>query len=170
MVAILHEGKTDKDFFNNLFQTYNLDVNEDRVKYYNFEGIDNIFQIGHSHYDEIESDNIVSKILIVIDADNNYKGHQQKLEELIENLDFKSINIDFFIMSDEFQKGNLESFLLSVLDDEQKECIKNFRKCYKYELNDKWTYNTFYKQKKYPFDFNHKNFDILKQKLQTLFN
>ena len=170
MVAILHEGKTDKNFFTTLFQSYDLDVNEDKVKYYNFEGIDNIFQVGHSYYDEIESDNIVSKMLIVIDADNNYKEHQEKLEELIGNLDFKSIDIDFFIMSDESQEGNLESFLLSVLDDEQKECIKTFRECYSYILNDKWAYNTFYKQKKHPFDFNHENFNILKQKLNNLFN
>jgi hypothetical protein len=63
----------------------------------------------------------------------------------------------------------LESFLLSVLDDEQKECIEEFKKCYKYELSDKWTYNTFYKQKKHPFDFDHPNFQPLKDKLTDLF-
>jgi len=58
---------------------------------------------------------------------------------------------------------------LSILDEKQKGCISDFKACYKYELTDKWIYNTFYKQKRYPFDFNHKNFDELKEKLKNLF-
>ena len=170
MVAILHEGKTDKSFFTTLFDAYGINATEDNIKYYNFEGIENIFKIGHDYYNEIENDNIISKMLIVIDADKNYSEHQKRLEELIVNFEFEDIEIDYFLMSDESKRGNLESFLLSVLDDEQKECIKKFRECYKYELTDKWAYNTFYKQKNYPFDFNHQNFNELKQKIQNLFN
>ena len=46
--------------------------------------------------------------------------------------------------------------------------FRNLRE--QYELTDKWAYNTFYKQKKHPFDFHHTNFDELKQKLQNLFH
>jgi len=172
MVALIHEGKTDKEFFNNLLQSYNLPLLEDKIKYINFEGINNIFQVGNSNYDEIENEikiGKISKMLIVVDADFKYEEHLKKLKETIENLAF-DIPIDFYIMCDDNKEGNLESFLLSVLDDKQKECIKIFKNCYKYELTDKWTYNTFYRHKKYPFDFSHQNFDELKEKLTNLFN
>jgi len=170
MVGIIHEGKTDKEFFTTLLETYNLPDTQNDIKYYNFEGINNIFNINHSYYDEIEKDNILSSILIVIDADKKHDEYDAKLNELIKDLSFNSIEVDYYIMCDDDKKGNLESFLLSILDDEQKLCIKHFRECYKYDLSDKWAYNTFYKQKKHPFDFNHPNFDELKQKLQNLFN
>ena len=169
MVAIIHEGKTDREFFTTLLDSYALPSSESELRYYNFEGIDNIFKLDHDYYNEIEADNIISKILIVIDADNKYKEHEKKLKTLIEDLSFDSIDIDYFIMADEYQQGNLESFLLSVLDDEQKKCIKEFRKCYKYDLSDKWAYGTFYKHKKHPFDFKHKYFNDLKEKLFKLF-
>ena len=176
MVIIAYEGKSDGEFFNTLLDKYNLDKSQ--VLYYEFEGKDNLFDIGHKHYDEIEKKylKIINKILLVVDADNEkdpnpnrgYKATKKRLQEIIKDLDF-NVPIDYYIMCDENGEGNLESFLLSVLDDEQKECIYKFRECYKYELTDKWAYNTFYKQKKYPFDFSHPNFDKLKQKLKNLF-
>ena len=175
MVIIAYEGKSDGEFFDTLLDKCNLDKN--RVTYYEFEGKDNIFNIGHNYYDEIEKHlNKIQKILLVVDADNEkdpnpnrgYDASEKKLKEIIENLDF-DISINYYIMCDENKEGNLESFLLSVLDEEQKKCIAEFRECYKYELTDKWAYNTFYKQKKYPFDFSHSNFDELKTKLKKLF-
>jgi len=176
MVVIAYEGKSDGEFFNDLLNEYHLPNNE--VRYYEFEGKDNLFNIAHSNYDEIESDiKKIEKILLVVDADNKedqnpnrgFEASQKKLIEIIDDLEF-DIEIDYYIMCDEKKEGNLESFLLSVLDDKQKECIETFKSCYKYNLTDKWAYNTFYKQKKHPFDFNHKNFNLLKQKLQSLFN
>ena len=177
MVIIAYEGKSDGEFFDTLLDEYNLDKNA--VTYYDFTGKDNLFNISHQHYKEIEEKyiNIVNKILLVVDADNKtdpnpnrgYDASEKALKKLIEDLSFEDISIDYYIMCDENKEGNLESFLLSVLDEEQKECIRRFRECYKYELTDKWAYNTFYKQKKYPFDFSHPNFNELKEKLQNLF-
>jgi hypothetical protein len=178
MVAILFEGKSDEKILNQICDTY--DLLSEEIKYFDFKGKDNIFNTSHEYYNEIENDikNLerIDKILIVVDADNDndpnpnrgFEASKIKLEEIIKDLDF-NIPIDYYIMCDENKNGNLESFLLSVLDDEQQKCIEEFKKCYKYELSDKWTYNTFYKQKKYPFDFNHSNFDILKDKLTDLF-
>lgn len=158
---------------------YNLPKKE--IRYFNFEGKDNIFNLSHKYYDEIEKDvkNLqrIDKILIIVDADNDndpnphrgFVASKAKLQEIIINLAF-DIPIDYYIMCDENKVGNLESFLLSVLDDEQKKCIDSFKNCYKYKLSDKWTYNSFYKQMNHPFDFNHPNFDILKEKLTNLFN
>ena len=173
MVVIAYEGKSDGEFFDSLLKTYNLP----KAFYYEFEGKDNIFKLAHDNYAEIESDiDKIDKMLIVVDADNEkdtnpnrgYESSQKALQVLIEDLNF-NIPIEYHIMCDKNKEGNLESFLLSVLEDEQKECIEDFKKCYKYELTDKWAYNTFYKQKNHPFDFSHKNFDELKQKLQNLF-
>ena len=177
MVIIAYEGKSDGEFFNTLLDEYHLDKNE--VVYYDFKGKDNLFNFNHEHYNEIEKKYLskVYKILLVVDADNKkdpnpnrgYGASEKALKKLIKDLDFEDVSIDYFIMCDDSKEGNLESFLLSVLDDEQKECIDKFRECYKYKLTDKWAYNSFYKQKKEPFDFSHKNFNELKTKLKNLF-
>ena len=139
MVIIAYEGKSDGEFFDTLLDEYTLDTNQ--VTYYDFEGKDNLFNTSHAHYDEIEKKylNIVTHILFVVDADNDkdpnpnrgYDASEQALKALITDLNFEDTSIDYFIMCDENNEGNLESFLLSVLDDKQKECIKNFRECYK---------------------------------------
>jgi len=174
MVIIAFEGKSDGEFFDSLLETYHLEKNQ--VSYYDFEGKDNLFNISHEYYNEIEKDIAkIDKILLVVDADNEkdlnphrgFKASKMKLIETIDNLNF-DVEMDYYIMCDTNKEGNLESFLLSILDDEQKKCIDSFRDCYHYELSDKWAYNMFYKQKQHPFDFKHKNFNILKEKLQNL--
>ncbi len=176
MVIIAYEGKSDGEFFDSLLEEYKLSKNE--VIYYDFQGKDNLFNISHSYYDEIEKmQNKLDAMLLVVDADNKkdpnpnrgYEASEQKIKELIENLEF-NMPIDYYIMCDEKQEGYLESFLLSVLNNEQKKCIESFKKCFQYELIDKWVYNSFYKHNKYPFDFSHENFTTLKQKLQDLFS
>jgi len=177
MVIIAYEGKSDGEFFNTLLDEYKLDKNQ--VLYYDFKGKDNLFNIGHEHYDEIEKKYLskVYKILLVVDADNKkdqnpnrgYDASQKALKVLIDDLAFEDVSIDYFIMCDENKEGYLESFLLSVLDDTQKECIEKFKCCFEYELTDKWVYNSFYKHNSHPFDFSHKIFDELKQKLKNLF-
>lgn len=177
MVAILFEGKSDNEFFDSLLDEYGLDKNQ--VVFKNFEGKDNLFNISHKHYNGIETDinaGKIDRVLLVVDADNEndpnpnrgYAASEKKLQEIIENLGFQ-VPVQYHIMCDEKQEGNLESFLLSVLDEEQKKCVNTFKECYKYELTDKWAYNTFYKQKKHPFDFSHPNFNDLKSKLINLF-
>jgi len=176
MVVIVTEGKSDIEFFEEFLKE--LDISRERYEFKNFEGKDNIFKLNYSIYNEIEKElDIIDKLLIVVDADDSkdsspirgYKATEDQLKELITNLDFK-IDIDYFIFHNgDKESGYLESYLLSVLDDEQKVCIEEFKKCYRYNLSDKFVFNTFYKQKKYPFDFSHQNFNELKEKLINLF-
>ena len=176
MVVIIAEGKTDIEFLKD-FILNELNISREKFEIKDFNGKNNIFKIDCKIYDEIENElDIIDSILITADADDpkdpspirGYKETESALKKLIKDLDFK-ISIDYYIFCDKNRKGYLESFLLSVLDDEQKECIEAFKECYKYELKDKLTYNTFYKQKAYPFDFNHPNFNELKTKLKNLF-
>ena len=172
MVAILYEGKTDKTFFDNLLASYDLPNTEEARKYFDFQGVDNIFRLSHQHYDTLEEEisvGKISKVLIVVDADNQYDEREKKLKILIGDLDL-GVSVDYFIMCDENHMGNLESFLLSSLDDEQKECLKTFLDCYEYDFTDKHIYNIFYKDKKHPFDFNTSAFSGLKSKLEELFD
>lgn len=178
MVAILFEGRADHEFLKSLLETYTLPIKN--VSFQEFEGKDNIFNVAHKNYAYLEQEikaGKIDKILIVMDADNDkdpnpYRGFdasKAKIEETIDNLGF-TIPVDYYMMCDENKEGNLESFLLSVLDDEQKKCIESFRNCFQYELTDKWVYYSFYKHNKHPFDFSHPNFDDLKSKLTNLFN
>ncbi len=176
MVVILTEGKTDIEFLKDFILT-ELKIQREKFEFKNFEGKDNIFKLNHKIYDEIENElDIIDSILIAVDADDpnepspirGYKKTEKELKELIKNLNF-NIPIDYYIFCDEKKEGYLESFLLSVLDNNQKECIQNFKECYKYDLTDKWVYNSFYKQKKYPFDYSHPNFNELRNKLKNLF-
>jgi len=174
MVIIGFEGKSDGEFFDTLLDEYHLDKN--KVIYYDFKGKDNLFNISHEHYDEIEQKYLakVYKILLVVDADNKkdpnpnrgYEASEEALKTLIDDLAFEDVFIDYFIVCDENKEGYLESFLLSVLDKTQKECIQKFKKCFEYELTDKWVYNSFYKHNRHPFNFSHQNFNELKLKLK----
>ena len=170
MVALLHEGKTDRAFFDTIFKAYSLPNDEENIKYYDFGGVGNIFKVSYRHYDTLEEEigvGKISKVLIVVDADNKYDDRENNLKKLIEDLEF-DIEIDYFIMCGENHTGNLESFLLSSLDDDQKECLKTFLDCYEYDFTDKHIYNIFYKNKKHPFDFNTLVFNDLKSKLEKL--
>jgi hypothetical protein len=180
MVTIIVEGKTDSEFLIDFINQHFPNILREKYSIKIFEGKDKIFQLNYHIYDEIEElvkNDIIEKILICVDADDpkddcpvrGYRETEQKLNELIEELDF-NIGIDYFIFSDEENKsGYLESFLLSILDEEQKNCIKNFRECFRYDLKDKFVFNTFYKQNSYSFDYSHQNFYELKQKLINLF-
>ena len=176
MVVIIVEGITDKEFFEDFFS--DLDLEKSSYEFKIFNGKDNIFKLWNSLYEEIEGEqDIIDAVLIAVDADDpkdscpvrGYADTDHKINELISNLDLE-IPVDYYIFSDKNkQKGYLESFLLSVLDAKQQKCVNDFKECYKYELTDKWVFNTFYKQKNHPFDYGHQNFNELKHKLKKLF-
>jgi hypothetical protein len=187
MLAILHEGNANKSADNNLIKLLvkGLNLNEKNVKFFGMGTKSNFFKPNSSAYKELLSeikDETISKILFVIDADyekndskyGGYKNTKIRLEKVINRLKIKNCS-DLYITCDPNTKnGYLESLILSSIPKEQKECIETFLDCseFKSKENDKAILNQIYKSAypKAPFDFSHKNFNELKQKLQNLFN
>jgi hypothetical protein len=183
-LIIFHEGKSiDKSFFELLIKNLKKDPNE--IEFYGMGGKSNFFKKDNLNYKdvllEIEE---VTQILFIIDSDyeiqQRFGGYENTLKEIeiIQNeLNVKDISDTFIAYDKDSQKkeGYLESLILSSLTDEQNNCIKSFLdKCpeFKGKNSHKSIFNILYKNA-YPdksFNFEHPNFDELKQKLTNLFN
>jgi len=96
-----------------------------------------------------------------------------KIEALQKDLKVENMS-DYFLACDpKTEKGYFESLLLSTVDKEVKKCYEDFRNCS--ALNSKAVdknilteLHNLTKPEK-PYDFNHPNFEPLKQKLKNLF-
>lgn len=181
---IFHEGKSiDKDFFKLLIKDLNKD--DQKIKFYGMGSKSNFFKKDNINYKdvvlEIES---INKILFIIDSDCDkdikYGGYENTLKE-IEKIQV-ALNIqdisDTFIAYDIRSKdrtGYLESLILSSLTDEQNKCIESFlNNCPEFKgINShKSIFNVVFKNA-YPnakFNFEHSNFNVLKEKIVCLFN
>lgn len=192
-VAILHEGNT-KSLDNRVLRKLITELEKEnpvifdcnRVQYYGLKGKSNFFDISNTSYrdllPQIEEDQI-SKVLFVIDADLHendevYGGYQNTLnqwETLVANqLKISAISDVFISCNPTTQKGNIESLLLSTLDDNQRACIQTFLTCsnFKDKENDKAVFHDIY-ETAYPYapyDLQHAHFYELKQKLRELFS
>jgi len=116
----------------------------------------------------------IKKVLFVFDCDfedddkncGDLENSKKCIENLIKELNW-NIEIDFYI----FNK-NLDYFIIETL--ENKEKFLSCEECFELKkLNKNRKILTCIYQKLYPkkpYDFSHKNFDDLKQKLTELFN
>lgn len=185
-VAILCEGSTDIQFLKQFIEYLGLKKND--VIPYIMDGKNNFFNLSCKKYcqryrdlqEEIESGQI-EKVLFVLDADHikddkefgGFDNTKKRLEKLIDDLGLKGVS-DFYIMCDPDNKtGSLESLVLSTIDDpKEKQCITNLLNCPKITPEDHKSlvakiFYLFYPTN--PYNFDHKNFDELKEKLKTLF-
>lgn len=184
-VAILHEGHAGKSEDNWLLKALIdlLDLDKSRVSFYGMGSKSNFFKHDHSDYREllplIDAEQI-DQVLFVVDADfqandETYGGYQNSLETLqsmAEELGIGGIS-EFYICCDpNTQEGNVESLLLSTLDEEKKACIDSFLECsdFKAKENSKAILKQIYKiaYPEAPFDFEHVHFTELKEKLALL--
>ena len=185
-VAIIHEGKSNKSYDNELLKLLiqELALPLEKVKFIGIGTKSNFFKKKNDNYRELLLDikrKSINKILFVVDADYEkndsiYGGFDNTLEKIIKTRKELSIyeNSDLFISCDfETKDGYLESLILSSIPKEQKECIETFLDCseFKSKENHKAILNQIYKSAypKAPYNFTSKEFDILKQKLKTLF-
>lgn len=185
-LAICHEGHTNKsldsEIIKLLLKDLNLDVN--RVEFYGFGSKSNFFKKDYKVYKNLQmaiGEQEIEKILFVLDADNEendniFGGHVKTgrgMRSVLSDLKLSSIS-DFYISRNPItHTGNIESLLLSTIQEEQKECIDDFLQCseFKAKGNDKALLRQIYKlaYPHTPYNFKHENFDELKEKLQNLF-
>jgi len=185
-VAILHEGKSNKSYDNIFLKLLinDLELDIEKVKFFGMGSKSNFFKADNTNYKELQTDieleNIL-KVLFVVDADDvkndkvygGYENTEKGLQEIIQKLSLKK-SADYFITCDPKNKsGYLESFILSTIPKEQKECIETFLECsqFKSKENDKAILNKIYKMAypSTPYDLKHENFGELKCKLRNLF-
>ena len=144
-----------------------------------------LLDAGHSSYSKIKAQvetRQYSKVLFVFDSDfaqndaqsGGYINSEIKIRSLIQQLGFKGI-ADYYICCDPITKnGNLEHLLLSSVEQDKRSCIENFIDCIQgmnAESNKKIifaAYQTIFKEA--PYNFDHPNFDELKQKIAWLFS
>jgi hypothetical protein len=178
-VAIICEGKSDKEFLEELIQHLKI---ETKPNFYIFGGKSFILNSEFKKYQELK--NVVAaepyKLLFVVDADDAkkdvlYGGIDNTQRALNQALtDLKVGEVCTYIMCDPTTKiGYLESLILSTISENQKNCIQSFLNCseFKSKENHKAILNSIYKAAypNTPYDFSHSHFDELKNKLISLF-
>ena len=181
-VAIVCEGKSDRNFFKKLI--VHLGFAESNISFYILGGKSKFFELANRNYQDIKLEvdsGQIDNILFVVDADDEksdmknggYEKTQQALNGLISELGFDGIS-QTFIMCDPITKtGYLESLILSTISESQRNCISCFLDCSEFESkeNHKAILNQIYDlaYPNAPFDFENSYFDELKQTLKNLF-
>jgi hypothetical protein len=182
MVKIICEGKTDKNKISELLTFLNISYSDDNFNVMGDKS--NIFKEEDTRYKVllglIKSDKI-EQVLFIVDADyqkdnhiyGGYDNTKKEIEKLFINLKIKNIS-DYYITCNPITKdGYLESLLLSTVDDNLKTCYDKFLDCidFKEKNQHKYIMEQLHKitQPNKPYDFNHQNFNELKEKLKKLF-
>lgn len=183
-MVIITEGEDDKKFLISLLQhlrkNHLINVDEN----FNFNNIiekktSKSKLLDVSSYDKlkikIETKNI-QKLLFIFDSDfekddkkcNGFENSKKCIEILKKDLNL-DVQIDYYIFH-----RNLDYFLLTTINNAK--CYNEFESLHKclnldeVKPNKKPVANMYRELYPYPqFDFNHKQFDDLKQKLQNLF-
>jgi len=182
MVKIVCEGKTDKNKISEILAFLEIPYNDD-----NFIVVGNKQNLLNNNIVEYRTlkskinNDMVSNVLFLVDVDykkddttHGYKNTQARIIKLIKDLILEEIS-DYCLLCDPKSKdGFLESLLLSTVPEDVKKCFDELLECKEltYKHNHKNILEEFYRISKpiKPYDFNHQNFDELKQKLQNLFN
>ncbi len=181
-VAIVCEGKTDREFFETLITHLELDLK--RASFYPFNGKNFIFDAQNKKHEELKqliSTDQIRKVLFVVDADDlsadsshgGFDNTEENLSAVINKLGFGNVAVTY-IMCDPLSKtGYLESLILSTISNSQRNCIESFLKCSQFQSkeHDKAIHKQIYKlaYPNAPYDFSHSHFTELKAILTNLF-
>lgn len=181
-VAILCEGKSDKNFFASLINHLGLDKN--LVSFYIFGGKSKFFELANTNYQdlklEIDSGQI-EKVLFVVDADNattdsvygGFENTQKQLDVVIKQLKIENISHTYVMCDPTTKIGYLESFILTTIPEAQRSCINNFLACSQFQSKENHKailnqiYNLAYPEA--PYNFEHQYFESLKMRITDLF-
>jgi hypothetical protein len=180
MVKIVCEGRSDKNYLSKFLSFLEIKHSDD-----NFIVMGNksaVLDIEHVNYKTLLTlvkANKVEKTLFVVDADfekdnqqyGGYYNTHNALKRLSTGLELQS---SCYIACDPLtQEGYFESLLLSTVEDKVKVCGNSYLECIDSKKRDdhKNILEQLFKLTKpeKPYDFSHKNFNDLKEKLNELF-
>ena len=192
-IAILHEGNvnqspghhwracTDNWLLKRLLEVQGLSV--EQVSFYGLGSKDNFSDYGCSQYSDfpqmIGADQFTG-VLFVVDADcesdngahGGFASSLEYLQRIAAHFGINEISKFHIFCDPDTQEGNVESLLLSTLDEEKKTCIRNFVECSDFVGGEdpkivlRAVYEMAYQG--VPFNFEHEHFDELKRKLREL--
>jgi len=182
MVRVICEGKSDVKQIKSILRFLDITFQEHHFIFTNGKSflLDSSITKYKTLLEHIDN-GFVQKILFIVDVDDVENDHSlcgmentiTKIEALQLDLGVKEIS-DYFLACDPIsKKGYFESLLLSTVDKEVIKCYEEFRTCS--ALNSKAVdknilteLHNLTKPEK-PYDFNHKNFKEIKDKLIDLF-
>lgn len=185
--AILHEGNdrdtADKKLLKSLL--IHLDLDADAIHFEGFRTKSNFFNSDEPKYGKLKmfvETGQIEKILFIVDADDEkndavYGGFnktQTALMTIINRLGFDAISQAHIVCDPLTQTGYLESFILSTIPDDQRDCIETFLSCSQFKSKENHKailyqiYETAYPNA--PYNFAHPHFEPLKALLTWLFS
>jgi hypothetical protein len=184
-VAILHEGNAQNTNDNALLRLLINHLNEDekKVEFFGVGSKNNFFKTESSVYKDLKfgiDEGSISKVLFIVDADyiendvkyGGFANCTRELKSIVKELKLSKMSNIYVTCNPQTQSGYLESLILSTIEENEKKCIENFLDCssFKSKENDKAILNQIYKHAypNAPFNFEHQNFDELKEKLKSL--
>ena len=183
MVAILHEGGSDKRNIINILNY--LDITYTDNNFYKMTNKSSFYDPEHKVYKTLKQ-NIengkISKVLFILDAD--YEDDQKttggkaktisSLESIISQLSLTCEYEIFVVCEPSLDEGYFETLLLSSVDTKIKECYEEFNICtgLNKEEDVKKTMGKLYQltSPKKPYSYEHENFTPLKDTLTKLFS
>jgi hypothetical protein len=171
MVYFIVEGKDDKA----LVESILLDIDSNQFKFLGLEGYGSVVKTLKNLNESDLSNNIY---FAIVDADNSFINRETELKELT-----KINKVEFYILPNHKDNGDLETLLLSeVADNEIIKCFEKYKSCIKTynnkNINNKsklYAYTTLELNQK-PHEYikclstNSTVFNELKTKLKDLFN
>lgn len=176
---ILCEGGDDIGFINRLCKYLTLDMSKIDIK--KMSGKSNFFkEENYETYKQQIEAGMYEKILFIIDADDTdsdakYSGFENtktELTKMIEQLNFQDISTINILCDPITTNGNLEHLLLSTIEDTKKDCLTTLLSCIEgmEPHNNKKILLSSYESifKDTPYNFDHKNFEILIDELKKL--
>jgi hypothetical protein len=167
MVYIIVEGQTDKALIKNILS--------DKMEKTDFEfsGLQGIESVKDTLEKLNSHDLSQNRYFAIVDADASFESRNSEMTELAQ-----SDSVDFYIFPNHKDNGDLETLLLSRIDEDNKiiKCFDVYKECVEKEIDNKaklYAYTTLEHNQR-PEEYIKEldittEFDDLKQKLQTLF-
>lgn len=189
-IYIFHEGNSKNTYDNKLIKLLiddlkkqHQEITPEKIEFHGMGTKSNFFKVESYNAllrQGVETDRI-KKILFIVDADDikndavhgGFENTAKALSEIIIQLNFQDVSSTYIMCDPTTKIGYLESFILSTIPEQQKNCIERFLECsqFKSKENHKAILNQIYNMAypNAPYDFAHPHFEELKTKLKNLF-